>query len=42
MEHLSDAELEEALVGIKTLSTLLIEFLKENLESDNNELKQAA
>lgn len=42
MEHLSNAELDEALVGIKTLSTLLIEFLKENQEANNNELKEAA
>lgn len=44
MEHLSDAEAEKVLTGIKTLSTLLIEFLKENQETDNssNELKEAA
>lgn len=42
MEHLSDLEIEEALVGIKTLSTLLIELLKENQEANNNELKEAA
>ncbi|MCA0429108.1 MAG: hypothetical protein LCH32_01245 [Bacteroidetes bacterium] len=42
LECLSDAEAEETLLGIKTLSTLLIEFLKENQESKSNEIKQAA
>lgn len=42
LECLSDAEAEEVLLGIKSLSTLLIEFLKENQESNSNEIKQAA
>jgi hypothetical protein len=40
-EHLTDAEAEKALLGIKTLSALLIELLKE--ENNNSEkLNQAA
>lgn len=40
-ENLTDAEAEEALLGIKTLSALLIELLKE--ENKNSEqLNQAA
>lgn len=40
-EHLSDAEAEEALLAIKTLSGLLVELIKE--ESNNSEqLNQAA
>jgi hypothetical protein len=40
-EHLTDAEAEEALVGIKTLSALLVELIKE--ENNNSEnLNQAA
>lgn len=42
LECLSDAETEETLLGIKTLSILLIEFLKDNQKTNNNELKQAA
>ncbi|MFN5674452.1 MAG: hypothetical protein ACK46W_05200 [Bacteroidota bacterium] len=42
LDGLSDAEAEEVLLGIKALSTLLIEFLRENQESKSNEIKQAA
>lgn len=42
LEYLSDVEAEEAMLGIKTLSALLIDFLKENQIPDSNELKQAA
>jgi len=42
LESLNDAEAEEVLLGIKTLSTLLIEFLKENQETMFNEIKEAA
>jgi hypothetical protein len=41
-EHLTDAEAEEALLGIKTLSALLIEFLKEEQNNNSEQLKQAA
>jgi len=41
-EHLTDAEAEEALLGIKTLSALLIELLKEEQNNNSEQLNQAA
>ena len=41
-EHLTDAEAEEALLGIKTLSSLLIELLKEEQNNNSEQLNQAA
>jgi hypothetical protein len=41
-EHLTDAEAEEALLGIKTLSALLVEFLKEEEQNNSEQLNQAA
>lgn len=43
MEQLNDAEAEETILKIKTLSGLLIEFLNdENKTSNIDQLKQAA
>lgn len=41
-ENMSDSEVEEAIIGIKTLSTLLIELLKEEQINNSEQLKKAA
>lgn len=41
-EHFTDAEAEEVLLGIKTISALLIEFLKEEQTNNSEQLNQAA
>lgn len=41
-EQLTDAEAEQALLGIKTLSVLLIELLKEEQNNNSEQLNQAA
>jgi hypothetical protein len=41
-ENMSDAEAQEAMIGIKMLSTLLIELLKEEQINNSEHLNKAA
>jgi hypothetical protein len=41
-ENLPDADAEQALLAIKTLSGLLVEFIKEEQNNNSEQLDQAA